>query len=115
MAFDLRIRNGEVTAELREHVERRLGFALGRFGGRVDRVTVSVEDLNGPRGGMDQRCRIEASLVPSGKVMAEATDVEAVTAVNRAAERIARRVRNEFDRRRAIRKRAAARGPKRPE
>ena len=115
MALEFRVRNGEVTPEFRGHVERRLGFALGRFGGRVTSVTVSLEDLNGPRGGMDQRCWIEVSLVPSGKVMAEATDVEAVAAFNRAAERIARRVRSEFDRRRTMRKRVAARRLQRPE
>ena len=104
MAIELRVRNGQVTPELRNQDDRRLGFALGRFGDRVGRVTVSLEDLNGPRGGMDQPCRIEVGMGPSGKVKAEATDVEVAAAVNRAAERIARRVWNEFDRRRATRK-----------
>ena len=85
MAFELRVRNGEITLELREHIERRLGFALGRFGGRVGLVTVSLEDLNGPRDGLDQHRRIEVGLLPSGKVMAEATGVEVIAAVNRAA------------------------------
>jgi len=115
MALDLRVRNGKSTPELRDHVERRLGFALGRFGGRVGRVTVCLEDLNGPRGGIDQRCRIAVSLVPSGEVIAEATDLEAFAAVNRAAERIARRVRNEFDRRLATRKSGSTREPDSPE
>jgi ribosomal subunit interface protein len=115
MAFELRVRNGEITLELREHVERRLGFALGRFGGRVGRVTVSLEDLNGPRGGLDQHCRIEVGLVPSGKVMAEATGVEVIAAVNRAAERIARRVRNDLERRRVTRRRCSTGRPGRPE
>lgn len=111
MAIELRVRNGESAPEFRDHVERRLGFALGRFGGRVSRVTVSLEDLNGPRGGVDQCCRIAVSLVPSGKVIAEATDLDAVVAVNRAAKRIARRVRNEFDRRRTTRKLSSPSGP----
>ena len=115
MALELRVRNGESTPEVRDYVERRLGFALGRFGGRVGRVTVSLDYLNGPRGGIDQRCRIDVSLVPSGKVLAEATDPEVVAAVNRAAERIARQVQSEFDRRRAARKRRSTREPDRPE
>lgn len=104
MVRELRVRNGESTPELRDHVERPLGFALGRLGSRVGRVTVALEDLSGPRGGEDQRCRVKVSLVPSGTVMAEATDLKAVAAVSRAAERIARRVWSELDRGRATRK-----------
>ena len=111
MPIQIVARNLELTSVQREIVERRLAFALGRFGDRVGRVTVSLEDLNGPRGGLDQHCRIEVGLVPSGKVMAEARDVDVVAAVNRTAERIARRLRNELDRRRAIRRRWATTAP----
>ncbi len=100
MPVQIVARNLELTSAQRQIVERRLAFALGRFGDRVGRVTVFLEDLNGPRGGLDQRCTIEVSLAPSGTVMAEATDAEIVLAVCRAAERVARCVRSEFDRRR---------------
>ena len=56
-------------------MERRLDFALGRFGGRISQVTVGLEDLNGPRGGADKRCRLAVRLVPSGKVTIEETKV----------------------------------------
>jgi len=61
---------------LRDHVERRLGFALGRFENRIDRVTVWLEDLNGPRGGVDKRCRIEACVPRSGRLQVEVADAE---------------------------------------
>ena len=83
---------------LRDHVERRLNFALGRFGNRIDRVTVWLEDLNGPRGGIDKCCRIEACLPRSGKLQVEVTDAEIEPAVARAADRIARRVKDDLDR-----------------
>ena len=38
-----------------ERIERRLGFALSRFGDRIGHVTVHLNDVNGPRGGIDQR------------------------------------------------------------
>ena len=107
MSFDLCVRNGESTQELQNHIDRRLSYALGRFDGKIGRISIRVEDLNGPKGGVDQHCRIEANLIPSGKVMAEATDVEDVLAVNRAIERLARQIRNEFERRRTRRKRGA--------
>jgi len=104
------VRNLKLTSAQREIVERRLAFALGRFGDRVGRVTVSLTDLNGPRGGLDQHCRIEVSLVPSGTVMAEATDAEIEPAVSRAAERAARCVKSELDRRRTSAIRNVRRG-----
>jgi hypothetical protein len=39
---------------LPDHIERRLRFALARFGSRVERVIVFLHDRNGPRGGIDK-------------------------------------------------------------
>jgi hypothetical protein len=65
--------------------------------------------VNGPRGGFDQRCRIEASVVPSGRMTAHATEPEAAAALSRASARIARRVKGELDRRHTRQKRRQAR------
>ena len=105
MRVEIRTRHGRVTRSLEEQLERRLHFALGRFGDRIRQATVQLADLNGPRGGEDQHCRIEVSLVPSGSIMAEATDAEIKLAVGRAAERVARRVRDALDRKRTMRTR----------
>jgi ribosome-associated translation inhibitor RaiA len=94
---------------LRDHVERRLSFALGRFGNRIDRVTVWLEDLNGPRGGVDKRCRIEACVLRSGRLQVEVADAEIEPAVDRAADRIARRVKDDLDRMRQTRMRGVSR------
>jgi putative sigma-54 modulation protein len=109
MHVEIRARQGQLTRGLEEQLERRLHFALARFGGRIRRISALLEDINGPRGGEDQRCRIEVSLVPSGSIMAEATDCEVVSAVGRAAERVARRVRDALDRRRTMRVRKGSR------
>ncbi len=105
MLVDIRARQGRINRNLQEQLERRLHFALARFGGRIRRISAFLEDVNGPRGGEDQHCRIEVSLVPSGTIMAEATDDEIVSAVGRAAERVARRVRDALDRKRTMRTR----------
>lgn len=106
MRVEIRARRGQLTRSLEEQLERRLWFALGKFAGRIRRISAFLEDINGPRGGEDQRCRIEVSLVPSGSIMAEATDAEVASAVDRAAERVARRVRDALDRERTMRTRA---------
>lgn len=41
-----------VTPSVEGLIERRLGFALGRFASQVNEVAVRLEDVNGPRGGM---------------------------------------------------------------
>ena len=42
MKIDIRGHRIEVTEALRTHIERRLQFALGRFGARVTAVTVTT-------------------------------------------------------------------------
>ena len=105
MNVKIEARNAEISRRSEEWIERRLRFALGRFGDRVRLAVVRLADLNGPRGGEDQHCRIEVSLVPSGSIMAEATDAEIELAVSRAAERVTRRIRDALDRRRTLRTR----------
>ena len=66
MQLQVRGRNIELTEALRAHVERRLQFALSRFGQRIGRVLVRLADVNGPRGGDDKSCHVDVNLFPSG-------------------------------------------------
>lgn len=103
----------EATEVLSTHIERRLRFALGRFGARVARVAVTLTDLNGPRGGVDKQCRIVAFLVPKGEVVVEVRDADIFIAVDRAADRLGRVMARELERLReqAIRLPEVARVP----
>jgi putative sigma-54 modulation protein len=85
---------------LLEFAERRLQYALGRFGPRVQRVMVYLEDTNGPRGGTDKRCRMVARLAPSREVVVEGSDFELESLIGRTAERLGHSVCRELDRRR---------------
>lgn len=51
-----------LDAEHRAYIRRKLGMKLGKFGAEIERISVRVEDVNGPRGGVDQRCRIKVVL-----------------------------------------------------
>ena len=48
--------------DTRTYIRRRLAAQLGKHVMSISRVTVRVEDLNGPRGGVDQLCRIKIVL-----------------------------------------------------
>lgn len=102
---------GRVPAELVDHVDRRLHFALARFGPRIARATVALEDANGPRGGVDKTCRIVVRLRSGGDVVASVDDVDWHAAVDRATTRIGQSVGREVTRSREVRGIAtAARG-----
>jgi putative sigma-54 modulation protein len=106
MTLDISTRHVPLDAPTRELIERRLAYALGRFAARVRSVTARFEDLNGPRGGVDIQCRMEAVLVPRGQVLVEVTDVTAEAAASRASQRLARRIRTVLEARRGRRRRS---------
>ena len=99
MRLEIRSRGIELCAASEDSIRRRLGFALGRFGSRVGRVTVHLADTGARRGGSDTRCRIVARLLPAGRVCVEVTETDPNTALNRAAQRIGLAVGREFLRR----------------
>ena len=93
-------KNFKVAEELRDHVDRRLQFALGKFDPEIDRVEVGLSDINGPRGGIDKQCRIIAKMRSLGTIVVEDADGDFFTVVSRAADRIGRSVARSLDRRR---------------
>ena len=46
----------------RVYIRRRLGEMLGKYATSIERVTVRLRDVNGPRGGVDLMCRIKVVL-----------------------------------------------------
>ena len=87
MNVQLRGQGTELSMALRAHAERCVAFALRRFARRIDRVTVWLEDVNGPRGGVDKRCRITVRLRPNGGAFVAKSATDAYVAIGRAAGR----------------------------
>jgi hypothetical protein len=94
--LSVQARGLELTKMHEKEVRRILTSALGRFARRMRTVRVWLEDVNGPRGGVDNRCRIELELRPRGvfSVSASASDelAAAAKAANCARELLDRRV-----------------------
>jgi putative sigma-54 modulation protein len=90
MQVDLRIRNTDLTNVLRSYAERRLRFALSRFGDRAGHVVVTVSELKSADHGIATNCRISADIRPFGQVAARETDPDLYAAIDRAAGRIGR-------------------------
>ncbi len=75
---------------LRQRVERRLVYALTRFGSSVERVAVQLADEENPLGGLDTRCRMRARL-RNGEIVAVET-LDGWAAVDRASDRLVARI-----------------------
>jgi len=91
-----------IPSRIEHLVGRRVGLALGRLIGRVTRVEVRLSRSAGDRNGQTRRCRIHVELRPRGIVIAEATESNFVSAINRAAGRAVRRIRKRVTRRRQL-------------
>ena len=102
MRLEIRSRQFNLTQALRAHVEERLRFALGRFADRLGRVHVRLWDENGPKGGEDMHCSIEARGA-GVQVRVDDRDADLYAAVSRAAERVSRTVHRAVERSHAVR------------
>src|SRR4051812_26290781 len=51
-----------LSEELKQHIERRIHFGLGRFASRIRSLTIRLKDSNGPRGGVDQCCDVHVDV-----------------------------------------------------
>jgi putative sigma-54 modulation protein len=80
------------------HIERRLRFALSRFGSRIGKVSVFLQDRNGPKGGVDKLCRILVKTQGCGVVVAAVADSDWMAAVDRATTRIGQAVSRQVER-----------------
>ena len=79
-----------LTTDVRQHIERRLGFAFDRAHHQIGRISVVVSDVNGPRGGEDKRCRIQVSVAGAADVMIDDCQSDLYRAIDRAVDRAGR-------------------------
>lgn len=93
-------KNFKVSETIREHIDRRLAFALDRFQREIERIDVSLADLNGPKGGLDKQCRMVAKLRSDGTLVIEDQDIDFFAVIDRAADRLGHAVQRAIDRRR---------------
>ena len=96
----IRARGVDVGADERAYIRRKLGMKFGKFASSVERVSVRIEDMNGPRGGVDQVCRIKVVLSGLPSVVVEQRDATLVAAIDGALSGAERAVRRSLQRRR---------------
>jgi hypothetical protein len=100
MSVYIRQEGVEVDRSAPAHIRRKLRAKLANFAACVERASVRIADLNGPRGGIDRVCRIKVVLrgLPSLVFEQRGATLEAV--VNGALTGMERAVRRSVQRRR---------------
>lgn len=92
----LTARGIELSSELRDFVERRIYFSMGRLAGRIKSLTVRLADINGPRGGVDKCCDIAVDAGLRQKVIVREQQATIHAAVALAVERAERAVQRQL-------------------
>jgi CBS domain-containing protein/ribosome-associated translation inhibitor RaiA len=96
----VRATGGELDRDDRDYLQRRLGTRLGKFAEAIERISVRLADVNGPRGGIDQVCRIKVVLSGLPSVVVERRDAALHAAIDDALDAAERAVRRSVQRRR---------------
>lgn len=86
--------------DLPDHLERRLHFALARFGKWIDKVVVFLQDTNDAKGGIDKVCRVLVKARGCGVITAAAVDADWPGAVDKATSKIGETVAQQIARQR---------------
>lgn len=90
MQTDIKTQGFTLTESIRQYTERRLQYGVSFANDNIQRVTVNLSDINGPRGGEDKRCQILITMPHMPSVMIEDTESNLYVAIDRAVERASR-------------------------
>ncbi len=100
MKISIKAHRLKIDKQVNAAMERRLRFALGRFGASVKEVKVRLTDLNGPKGGVDKECLIVVRLQRGGEVVVQGSGKDCIATLNYCADRISRAVERDLSRNR---------------
>jgi len=79
--------HGPLSPALQEHTVARLEAALGQHESHVELVIVRLSDLNGPKGGVDQRCQLTIKLHKQPEIIIDERGEDLYGVVAHAADR----------------------------
>lgn len=96
----VRVIGVELDEDDRALIRKKLGRTLGKFAASIERVTVRMTDVNGPRGGVDHVCNVKVVLSGLPSVVVERRDASPHAVIDLALRATGRAVRRSLSRRR---------------
>lgn len=97
MKIEIRQNLSQASQLLKDHAQKKILFALSRFGDRIRSITLRVMDINGPKGGLDKKCQVLLKL-KNKTIVLEGVDQNYYTVVDTTIERLQRLVARELER-----------------
>ena len=95
--------------QFQDSILEQMTKTLARFSKRITRVNVTLNDENGPRGGVDKLCRVSIVMPRLGQLSASATQESLPVAVAEAAVRVRRLVLTKLKRPKSVQRRKRVR------
>lgn len=99
MHFEINFGNLASSDALAEHIRDEVTEAIGHLAKRVTRIEAHLSDVNGPKGGDDMRCVLEARLAGDKPFVVETVGDDIYDCVIEAAGKLARAMKRRVDRR----------------
>jgi putative sigma-54 modulation protein len=93
MQWIIHTKDTSLDGDTKDHLQRRLLFALSRFEPKIVKINVYLIDHNGPKGGIDKSCQIIVQLRGITDVVVKSTDADWNLCIDRATSRVAMHVR----------------------
>jgi ribosome-associated translation inhibitor RaiA len=103
---DVRTRGFDLTPPMYRHAIDHIAAKVAKYARVISNLTVRLQDINGPKGGIDKRCRIELTIAGFDPVIIDETDQDAYAAIDVAGERLRKVVSQVLDERRSRRRQA---------
>ena len=94
----VRARGVEADDALREYIHERCGFKLGKFAESIDRISVRLEDVGGPKGAPSLRCAVKVVLSRHESIVVEVVEGDLRGAFDHCIDATARAVKRSLDR-----------------
>ncbi len=90
MKIDIQTRGFDLTEGLKAFIQRKLQFALSRMESHISVISIGLSDINGPKGGIDKRCRLQVSIANMEDIVIKDTQPDLYCAIDRTMQRASR-------------------------
>ena len=98
MKIDIQALNFDLSDSILGCIKDRLNFTLSSRFDQIKSISIKVDDINGPRGGLDKRCQVRIAMPRLKDVIIEDIQADLYVAIFRATDRASRTVKRRLNR-----------------